>query len=314
MATPVHALYCLEVLHASLKRRTPLSLSEVEDSYQQYLAYLDQEEAQSKSDGQAAAGPQIDPDGGAAEEEDDEDIPLPAHKAPSSLSPFSRLNPPSSSPSSTGSSTPSQASAASSSSNISNASSRSSLSTRLNSLRSTKKTYPSHPMFVTWNIRSRSSSSHSLRGCIGTFDGQPLDKGLSSYALTSAYEDTRFMPISSSEFPYLQCSVTLLTDFEPAPRPMDWDIGKHGLRLSFTWHGKRYGSTYLPDVAKEQGWTKTETMVSLMRKAGWNGRRDEWMNVQDLHVIRYQGLKAHMDYEDWRDWRSWVDAHGTAGS
>jgi len=81
----------------------------------------------------------------------------------------------------------------------------------------------------------------------------------------------------------------------------------HGIRISFSWHGKRYGSTYLPDVAKEQGWSKTETMVSLMRKAGWSGRSSEWMEVKDLSVTRYQGLKAGARYEDWRDWRTWVD-------
>lgn len=90
---------------------------------------------------------------------------------------------------------------------------------------------------------------------------------------------------------------------------MSWDIGTHGLRISFTWQGKRYGSTYLPDVAREQGWTKTEAVVSLMRKAGWNGRRDEWMLVQDLQVVRYQGLRVNVGYYDWRDWRDWVSEH-----
>jgi AMMECR1 domain-containing protein len=87
---------------------------------------------------------------------------------------------------------------------------------------------------------------------------------------------------------------------------MDWEIGTHGLRISFTYHNRRYGSTYLPDVAKEQGWTKEETLVSLMRKAGWSGRKEEWKKVP-LNVVRYQGSKAKLDYTEWSEWRAWVE-------
>jgi uncharacterized protein (TIGR00296 family) len=118
------------------------------------------------------------------------------------------------------------------------------------------------------------------------------------------------MPINAKEVPSLECSVTLLTDFEPIKDPMDWQIGKHGLRINFTHSGRRYGSTYLPDVAKEQGWTKDETMVSLMRKAGWNGRKDEWRKVADLKVVRYQGRKASLGYPEWREFRDWVEETG----
>jgi uncharacterized protein (TIGR00296 family) len=124
----------------------------------------------------------------------------------------------------------------------------------------------------------------------------------------SAFDDTRFSPITSSEVPNLQCAVTLLTHFEPTPNddPLAWDIGIHGIRLSFTHHGRRYGSTYLPDVAREQGWTKEETMASLMRKAGWSGRKDEWRKM-GVKVTRYQGKKVSLEYGDWKEWREWVD-------
>lgn len=125
---------------------------------------------------------------------------------------------------------------------------------------------------------------------------------------TSAFDDTRFSPITLRELPTLQCAVTLLTNFEPTPNndPLDWDIGTHGLRLSFTYHGRRYGSTYLPDVAREQGWTKEETLVSLMRKAGWSGRKDDWQKV-GLKVVRYQGKKVALSYKEWKEWREWVE-------
>jgi AMME syndrome candidate gene 1 protein len=130
-----------------------------------------------------------------------------------------------------------------------------------------------------------------------------------AHSSPSAFDDTRFLPISLRELASLECQVTLLTDFEPVPDPMAWEIGKHGLRISFTYHGRRYGSTYLPDVAREQGWTKEETIISLMRKAGWNGRREDWRKI-DLNVITYQGQRTTMEYREWREWRDWVQEQG----
>lgn len=66
------------------------------------------------------------------------------------------------------------------------------------------------------------------------------------------------------------------------------------------------GATYLPDVAKEQGWTKEETLVSLMRKAGWSGRKERWEDVK-LSVVRYQGKKVSLSFGEWSAWREWVD-------
>jgi AMMECR1 domain-containing protein len=79
------------------------------------------------------------------------------------------------------------------------------------------------------------------------------------------------------------------------------------VRLSFTHHGRRFQATYLPDVAAEQGWSQEETLVSLMRKAGWTGRSGEWRKVADLKVVRYEGRKASAGFEEWREWREWVD-------
>jgi len=80
----------------------------------------------------------------------------------------------------------------------------------------------------------------------------------------------------------------------------------HGIRISFYYYNKRYGSCYLPDVAVEQGWTQEETMVSLMRKAGWLGKREKWKEVGDLKVVRYQGKAESVDWEEYQKWRAWV--------
>ena len=60
---------------------------------------------------------------------------------------------------------------------------------------------PCSPLFVTWNT----GASRRLRGCIGTFEPQPLYEGLADYALTSALHDSRFMPITKRELPNLEC-------------------------------------------------------------------------------------------------------------
>ncbi|KAI0195046.1 AMMECR1 domain-containing protein [Astrocystis sublimbata] len=166
------------------------------------------------------------------------------------------------------------------------------------------------PLFVTWNTVSGSGRT-SLRGCIGTFQAQELETGLSEYAITSAIHDTRFDPVSKRELPSLEVAVTLLTDFEDCDDSMDWELGTHGIRISFIERGRKYGATYLPDVAVEQGWTKEETLVSLMRKAGWIGRKDRWQDI-DLHVVRYQGKKESLQYPEFKHWREWVSANADA--
>jgi len=127
-----------------------------------------------------------------------------------------------------------------------------------------------------------------------------------SDGINSAFDDTRFSPISLSELPTLSTSVTLLTSFTPCAHALDWDLGTHGIRISFQHHGKRYGATYLPNVAVEQGWNKEETIVSLMRKAGWSGRSREWRDVKGMNVVRYQGKKCSLGWGEWRSWREWV--------
>lgn len=132
-----------------------------------------------------------------------------------------------------------------------------------------------------------------------------MDVGLKDYAITSALHDTRFSPITLAELPALEVAVTLLTDFEPCAEPLGWELGVHGIKISFYERHKRYSATYLPDVAVEQGWTKEETLESLVRKAGFNGRKT-WRDVGDLQVVRYQGRKESVEYQEYREWRVWV--------
>ena len=88
---------------------------------------------------------------------------------------------------------------------------------------------------------------------------------------------------------------------------MDWEVGVHGIRISFYARNKRYGACYLPDVAVEQGWDKEETILSLMRKAGWGGRTEKWREVGDMKVVRFQGAAESVGWEEYKLWKEWVE-------
>ncbi|KAL8278237.1 hypothetical protein RQP46_009410 [Phenoliferia psychrophenolica] len=89
------------------------------------------------------------------------------------------------------------------------------------------------PLFVTWNLVSRSTGSPRLRGCIGNFEAAPIKDGLRDYAGISAFKDHRFAPISTKELPRLECGVSLLTDFELCDNYLDWAVGTHGIYIQF---------------------------------------------------------------------------------
>lgn len=57
----------------------------------------------------------------------------------------------------------------------------------------------------------------------------------------------------------------------------------------------------------EQGWGKEEAIVSLMRKAGWTGRREKWREVGDMKVVRFQGILENVAYPEYKRWKEWVD-------
>ncbi|KAG9346547.1 hypothetical protein JZ751_006858, partial [Albula glossodonta] len=125
---------------------------------------------------------------------------------------------------------------------------------------------PGGPLFVTWKI----GRDKRLRGCIGTFSAMNLHSGLREYTLTSALKDSRFPPMTRDELPRLFCSVSLLTNFEDVGDYLDWEVGVHGIRIEFfNEKGSKRTATYLPEVAKEQGWDHIQTIDSLLRKGGY---------------------------------------------
>ncbi|XP_048460856.1 AMME syndrome candidate gene 1 protein homolog isoform X1 [Rhincodon typus] len=76
--------------------------------------------------------------------------------------------------------------------------------------------------------------------------------------------------MTREELPRLFCSVSLLTNFEDVGDYLDWEVGVHGIRIEFiNEKGSKRTATYLPEVAKEQGWDHIQTIDSLLRKGGY---------------------------------------------
>lgn len=185
MATTAHCAHCFESLSASLEKRQPLSMQEIEELWEKYNSPDDLD----------------DEDEVETDEDEDEDMTdAEDMQATTTLKPspaISRLvadSPASGSTSSVQSQTSSRSSVpTTASSQTSKSSSRSSffsnLGRRVRGANSSNTTAAAaatdaYPLFVTWNTVSRSGNKN-LRGCIGTFEAQELSDGLRSYALTS---------------------------------------------------------------------------------------------------------------------------------
>jgi len=110
-------------------------------------------------------------------------------------------------------------------------------------------------------------------------------------------KDDRFTPISLKELKNLHVGVSLLTNFEHVNDPLDWLIGKHGIEIDFEHKNKKYGATFLPEVAEEQGWDQKETLIYLIEKAGYYGKIE--LIIEKIKTKRYQSIKVHLSYDEY---------------
>ncbi len=113
--------------------------------------------------------------------------------------------------------------------------------------------------FVTLKSRGQ------LRGCIGRVQpGGPLIQLVGTLALDSAFRDKRFKPVAAAELGHLDVEVSVLTPLASIPGPDAIQPGRDGVVLIV---GDR-SAVFLPQVATEQGWTRTELLDNLAQKAG----------------------------------------------
>mmetsp|Transcript_8647 Transcript_8647/g.10952 ORF Transcript_8647/g.10952 Transcript_8647/m.10952 type:complete len:205 (-) Transcript_8647:457-1071(-) len=162
------------------------------------------------------------------------------------------------------------------------------------------------PMFITWNTST--PNGLQLRGCIGTLSPIRLSS-MTDYVHSSAFNDRRFEPISAREVASLHCSVSLLVQYEDASDAYDWEVGVHGILISFRVGSKKYSATYLPEVAREQGWNQSATLKSLVRKAGADPRTFTDEGLRAIHTTRYQSSKYALSYTEYMALKQQNAAH-----
>jgi AmmeMemoRadiSam system protein A len=105
------------------------------------------------------------------------------------------------------------------------------------------------------------STSHQLRGCIGRIQSsEPLYVNIHNSAL-GAIEDPRFTynPITLEELPRLTLEVSVLSPLEEAKSTTDFELLEHGIVLM----AEGRSGTFLPQVARETGWTKEQLLTRL---------------------------------------------------
>lgn len=140
-------------------------------------------------------------------------------------------------------------------------------------------------VFVTLKTRGK------LRGCIGTFKRQEIEKMVIEATLSSAFQDPRFPPVTSGELPELTYEITLLTPLIPVKNLDEIEVGQDGLMIE---KGFQRG-LLLPQVAVEQKWDKYTFLMHTCVKAGLP---PDCYTDPDVRVFKFQGLVVSEDTDN----------------
>ena len=137
-------------------------------------------------------------------------------------------------------------------------------------------------VFVTLMNRGR------LRGCIGHFEPDyPLSEIVTRMSVAAATQDYRFAydPVTLEEMAQIEIKISILSSLKKINSVEEIDVGKHGIWIT---QGNR-GGTYLPEVAVEMGWNRTEFLEHCcVEKAGLD--RNAWKHGAEIYIYSSQIL------------------------
>jgi AmmeMemoRadiSam system protein A len=123
-----------------------------------------------------------------------------------------------------------------------------------------------------------------LRGCIGSIQAvEPLYKAVASSAVSAAFRDPRFPPLSPGELEHLELEISVMGPIERVTNVEDIVVGRDGLIIS---RGP-YAGLLLPQVATEYGWDRQTFLEQTCRKAGLPA--DAW-RAQDCRIEKFSAL------------------------
>ena len=112
--------------------------------------------------------------------------------------------------------------------------------------------------FVTLKI------GEDLRGCIGSIEAtEPLGETIVHCAISAAFRDPRFPPLTAEEYPLIRLEISVLSALRPS-QPQDVIPGTHGVIIT---RGYNRG-LLLPQVATENDWDAETFLSYTCRKAG----------------------------------------------
>lgn len=135
--------------------------------------------------------------------------------------------------------------------------------------------------FVTLKIHG------NLRGCIGRIAASTsLLQTVRDVAVSSAFEDPRFPPLSRTEWPSVRLEISVLSPLRRITDVSCIQVGTHGILLR---SGYRSG-LLLPQVATEQGWDRDTFLTHTCYKAGLPA--DAWKSPQTQIEI-FSALVIH---------------------
>jgi AmmeMemoRadiSam system protein A len=138
-----------------------------------------------------------------------------------------------------------------------------SIQDRLNSKRQLRKTNDPDLMVVRGVFVSLYIEDQ-LRGCLGHINGNmPLYHEVQDVAPKSAFEDTRFEPVTISALDKLKIEVSVISPIERIYSPQQVKVGEHGLVLK---NGEK-SSLFLPHVPLLNNWNLATYVEELCKKA-----------------------------------------------
>ncbi|MFQ5862985.1 MAG: AmmeMemoRadiSam system protein A, partial [Candidatus Brocadiales bacterium] len=104
-----------------------------------------------------------------------------------------------------------------------------------------------------------------LRGCIGHIQPKAsLWRAVMENTINSAFNDLRFPLVKEEELEDIDIEISVLSPLRKINGPEDFRVGEEGIIIKL---GGRQ-AVFLPHVATEQGWDRTETLYNLCNKAG----------------------------------------------